>query len=81
MNSKELLSNGPNASYIGLSIIKLVGTEYTFQCECYFPFACPGNFDKVIRVILLDTVPYMGQCPAESPFWLVFQVFKFFDFP
>ena len=24
---------------------------------------------------------YMGQCPAESPFWLVFQVFKFFDFP
>ena len=21
---------------------------------------------------------YMGQCPAISPFWLVFQVFKFF---
>ena len=21
----------------------------------------------------------MGQCPAKSPFWVVFQVFKFFD--
>ena len=24
---------------------------------------------------------YMGQCLAKSPFWVVFQVFKFFDFP
>ena len=22
-----------------------------------------------------------GQCLAKSPFWVVFQVFKFFDFP
>ena len=23
---------------------------------------------------------YIGQCPAKSPFWIVFQVFKFFHF-
>ena len=28
LNSKELLSNGPYASYIGLSIIKIFGTEF-----------------------------------------------------
>ena len=53
VNSKELLSNGPYASLIGLSIIKLLGTEFlinhTFQCERYSSFACPGNFDKVSK--------------------------------
>ena len=43
VNSKEFLSNGPYASKIGLSIIKLLGTEFiishTFQCERYFSFA------------------------------------------
>ena len=51
VNSKELLSNGPYASEIRLSIIKLLGTEFiishTFQCERYISFACPGKFDKV----------------------------------
>ena len=51
VNSKELLSNGPYAPLIGLSIIKLLGTEFIishiFQCEHYFSFACPGKFDKV----------------------------------
>ena len=50
MNSKELLSNDPYVSYIGLSFIKLLGTEliisHTFQCKRYFSFACPGKFDK-----------------------------------
>ena len=49
VNSKELLSNGPYASIIGLSIIKLLGTELivsrTFQCEHNLSFACPGKFD------------------------------------
>ena len=40
INSKELLSNGPYASKMGLSIIKLLGTEFiishTFQCERFF---------------------------------------------
>ena len=35
----------------GLSIIKLLGTEFiishTFQCEHYFSFACPEKLDKV----------------------------------
>ena len=47
VNSKVHLSNGPYASYIGLSIINLLGTEFiiscTFQCEFYFSFACPGK--------------------------------------
>ena len=60
MYSKEFLSNGPYASYIGLSIIKLLGTEllisHTFQCERYFSFACLKI--STIRMILLGTVPY-----------------------
>ena len=44
-------------SKIGLSIIKLLGTEFiNNQCEHYFSFACPGS---IIRVILLDTVSYV----------------------
>ena len=47
-------------------------------------FLCSSIFSQgtVFRAIIyLYIYIYMGQCPAESPFWLVFQVFKFFDFP
>ena len=30
-----------------------------------------------LGVIYIYIYIYMGQCPAESPFWLVFQVFDF----
>ena len=32
-------------------------------------------YTKIISIFIWDSVQ------AESPFWLVFQVFKFFDFP
>ena len=51
---------------IGLSIITLSGTEFIishiFLCERYSSFACPGKFDKVIRVILLDTSTVPFNC-------------------
>ena len=51
LNTYELMSNGPYASQIGLSLTKLLGAEFkishTFQCERYFSFACSGYFEKV----------------------------------
>ena len=33
-----------------------------------------------LQTTLQNLKHYLGQCPAKSPFWLVFQVFNFFLF-
>ena len=54
------------------SLLKKAG----FSDEIYIDWTSRGISHKSVYIYI-----YMGQCPAESPFWLVFQVFKFFDFP
>ena len=42
-----------------------------------------GFFSEVSpnRSTLICIYICMGQCPAKSPFWVVFHVFKVFEFP
>ena len=37
-----------------------------------------SHVDLCVRVQSLMVYLFLGQCPAKSPFWIVFQ---FFDFP
>ena len=41
-----------------------------------------GRWGKDRGLIQIKTfrLEHMGQCPAKSSFWIVFQVFKFFEF-
>ena len=54
---------------------------YICVCMCVYELQ-KFTVQTICYMILYSYSVYvnMGQCPAKSPFWIVFQVFKFFSF-